>query len=156
MRAARIARLTLLSLCSFLILSAKAGDAVAIAYNSAGVWTAVTYYCSSSPSGGADYKDAAGARAAALKDLKKRAGEGLAREGIVASSDKTGHFAYARGKTQAGEDEHVVGYGASAAEAQQDALEQLARRDATVGPKVIYNYFSHGSESPGKGGTRGS
>ena len=42
--------------------SAFAGDAVVIGYNADGVWTAVTYYCSSTPKGGSDYKDQAGAR----------------------------------------------------------------------------------------------
>ena len=56
---------------------ADAGDAVVIGYNADGIWTSVTYYCSGTPKGGADYKDEAGAREAAVADLKKRAGEGV-------------------------------------------------------------------------------
>lgn len=140
--------------CLLMVATARGGDAVAIAYNSAGVWTAVTYYCSSSPPGGADYKDAAGARLAATKDLKKRAGEDLARQSVIAASDKTGHFAYARGKNPGGKDVHAVGYApASEAGAEKDAFEQLNRSGAKVDQKVIYKYFSYGSEAaaePGK------
>ncbi len=36
---------------------ADAGDAVVIGYNADGIWTSVTYYCSGTPKGGADYKE---------------------------------------------------------------------------------------------------
>lgn len=124
----------------------RAGDAVAIGYNSDGVWTAATYYCSGTPKGGADYKDEAGAREAALSDLKKRAGEGVVTTKVIAASDRTGHFAYARGKTPKGDDVHAVGYGASKEAAGQDAFAELQRAGATRKQAVIYNYFSHGSE----------
>src|SRR3954465_12069452 len=76
-------------------LISQAGDAVAIGYNDKGVWTAVMYYSSGTPKDGSDYKDAAGAREAALKDLKKRAGEQQATSKIIASSERTGNFAVA-------------------------------------------------------------
>ena len=128
--------------------SLRAGDAVAVGYNADGVWTAVTYYASGTPKGGADYKDEAGAREAALRDLKSRAGEGVVTTKIIAASDRTAHVAYARGKTRAGEDAHAVGYGASKAEAEQKAFAQLSESGATRARKVIYNYFSHGA-APG-------
>lgn len=134
-------------LLSATIVTVRAGDAVAVGHNAAGVWTAVTYYCSGTPKGGADYKDAAGAREAALRDLRKRAGEGLARESVLSSSDKTGHFAYARAKTSAGKDMHAVGYGASPASAEKDAFQQLTHKGATIGQKLIYKYFSNGADS---------
>ena len=129
----------------------RAGDAVAIGYNSDGIWTAVTYYCSGTPKGGSDYKDEAGAREAAVNDLKKRAGEGVVTTKILAASDRTGHFAYARGKTGAGEDRHAVGYGATKQAAEQSVFAELQRGGATRQRKVIYNYFSHGSEPAAPG-----
>src|SRR3954464_902490 len=95
-------------------LMAQGGDAVALGFNDKGIWTAVMYYCSGTPKGGSDYKDAAGARDAALKDLKKRAGEQQATSKIVASSDKTGHFAVASARPSTAEeakDIFAVGYG---------------------------------------------
>lgn len=130
-------------------LIAQAGDAVAIGYNDKGVWTAVMYYSSGTPKGGSDYKDAAGARDAALKDLKKRAGEQQATSKIIASSDKTGNFAVASARaSKAGDarDIFVVGYGKSAEEAEKDAFAQLARQKATEKKKVHYRYFSHGED----------
>ena len=129
--------------------SAEAGDAFAIGYNKDGVWTAVTYYCSSTPKGGSDYKDEAGAREAAVRDLKSRAAEGMVRSEILSASDRTGHFAYARGKTKADKkDVHAVGFGASKAEAERDAFAQLNGAGAKADQKVIYHYFSHGSDAP--------
>ena len=131
----------------FGVATAHAGDAVAIGYNADGIWTAVTYYCSGTPKGGADYKDEPAAREAALRDLKSRAGEGIVTTKIIAASDRTAHVAYARGKTNSGEDAHAVGYGASKAEAEKNATAQLNDNGATRKQKVIYNYFSHGSEA---------
>ena len=127
----------------------RAGDAVAIGYNADGIWTAVTYYSSGTPKGGADYKDEAGAREAAILDLKSRAGEGIVISKVLAASDRTGHVAYARGKTKAGEDAHAVGYGATKAEAEQKAFADLSASGATR-KKVIYNYFSHGAAPAAK------
>ena len=124
----------------------QGGDAVAIGYNADGVWTAVTYYSSGTPKGGADYKDESGAREAALRDLKTRAGEGVVTTKIIAASDHTAHVAYARGKTAAGEDAHAVGYGGSKAEAKQKAFAELSSSGATRSQKVVYSYFSHGAQ----------
>jgi hypothetical protein len=135
----------------------RAGDAVAIGYNADGVWTAVTYYCSSTPKGGADYKDEAGAREAAVRDLQSRASEGMVKTAIIASSDRTGHFAYARGPRRreqtmysdvlAGRgDVHAVGFGPTKAAAAQSALMELRRQGGTGKGKIIYSYFSHGAE----------
>ena len=125
---------------------ALGGDAVAVGYNADGVWTAVTYYSSGTPKGGADYKDEAGAREAALRDLKSRAGEGVVTTKIIAASDRTTHVVYARGKTARGDDAHAVGYGASKAEAEKKAFAELDSSGATRKQQVIYNYFSHGAE----------
>ena len=134
----------------------RAGDAVALGYNADGVWTAVTYYCSGTPKGGRDYKDEAGAREAAVNDLMKRAGEGVVKTRVIAASDRTGHFAYARGKNKAGDDLHAVGFGASKQEARKNAFAELTREGATRKQKVIYDYFSHGAEAPAAGAEKNS
>lgn len=130
-------------------LTAQAGDAVAIGYTDKGVWTAVNYYASGTPKGGSDYKDAAGARDAALKDLKKRAGQQQATSKIIASSDKTGNFAVASARASKANDARdifAVGYGKSAEEAEKDVFAQLARQKAMEKKKVHYRYFSHGDD----------
>ena len=128
-------------------LTARAGDAVAVGYNDKGIWTAVMYYASETPKGGSDYKDAAGARDAALKDLKKRAGEQQASSKIIASSDKTGHFAVISARAaKDGKDIFAVGYGPTKEAAEKDALAPLARQKATEKKKVHYHYFSHGED----------
>ena len=127
-------------------LIAQAGDAVAIGYNDTGVWTAVMYYSSGTPKGGSDYKDAKAAGEAALKDLKKRAGEQQATSKIIASSNKTGNFAVASARSSTAKDVFAVGYGKSAEEAEKDAFSQLARQKATEKKKVHYKYFSHGAD----------
>jgi len=130
-------------------LMARAGDAVALGYNDKGIWTAVIYYCSGTPKGGSDYKDASGAREAALKDLKKRAGEHQASSKIIASSDKTGYFAVASARASTASDAKdifAVGYGESKGAAEKEALAQLARQKATEKKKVHYQYFSHGED----------
>jgi hypothetical protein len=129
------------------VCSARAGDAVAIGYNAEGVWTSVMYYSSSTPKGGADYKDEAGARQAAVRDLKQRAGEGVVKTAVLASSDRTAHVVYARGKTKAGQDQHAVAYGATDEEAKKQAFADLKRNGATKQLEVIYRYFSHGSDA---------
>jgi hypothetical protein len=140
---------TTFAVFSLASIMARAGDAVAIGYNDKGIWTAVMYYSSGSPKGGSDYKDAAGAREAALKDLKKRAGDQQATSKIIASSDKTGHFAVASARTstaQSAKDIFAVGYGQSETDAEKDAFGQLARQKATEKKKVHYKYFSHGQD----------
>jgi hypothetical protein len=144
-------RLALGIAASGLLLSAgvaSAGDAVVVGYNADGVWTSVTYYSSSTHKGGADYKDEGAARETATRDLKSRAGEGIVRTEVLASSDRTAHVVYARGKTKAGKDLHAVGYGATEAEAQQKAFADLDAHGAPASQKVVYRYFTHGAEPP--------
>jgi hypothetical protein len=132
----------------FLILTrlALAGDAVVIGHNADGVWTAVTYYCSSTPKGGRDYKDQAGAREVALRDLKRRGGEQMIRSSVLSESDSTGYVAVARGSNGSG-DVTVVGRGKSQPEADEKAMAQLARDGATAKQKIVYRYFSYGADS---------
>jgi hypothetical protein len=142
-------RLRLLVFVSLLLLVcavAHAGDAVAIGYNAEGVWTSVMYYSSGTAKGGADYKDEAGAREAAVRDLKQRAGEGVVRTSILASSDRTAHVVYARGKTTVGKDLHAVSYAATETDAKAKAFADLKRQGATKELKVFYHYFTHGAD----------
>ena len=126
----------------------RAGDALAVGYNADGVWTAVTYYCSSTPPGGKDYKNERDAREAATRDLKTRTPEGIVKTAILASSDRTGNFAYARGKTEGGKkDLHAVGFGETKQQAEEDALRQLTKQGAKLEQHIIYNYFSHGADA---------
>jgi hypothetical protein len=124
-----------------------AGDAVAIGYNKEGVWTSVTYYSSSKPKGGKDYKTEAEAREAGLSDLRKRGGNETTRAEILASSDSTGFVAVARGQDKSKKDVNVVGRGKSQANADKQAFEQLNKAGATRNQKIVYRYFSHGSAS---------
>ena len=129
--------------------SLRAGDAVAIGYNSEGVWAMVTYYASSTPKGGTDYKDAAEAREAALRDLRGRLGKTLAKADVIAASDLTGHVAVARGVTKSGKDITVVGRGKSREQSEKQALADLDKAGATTKQKIVYQYFSHGADSTG-------
>jgi len=131
-------------------LSLHAGDAVAVGYNSEGVWTMVTYYGSSTPKGGKDYKDSTQAREAALRDLRRRGGHEMAKASVIAESDLTGFVAVARGETQSGKDITVVGRGKSQEEAEKKALAGLNAEGATAKQKIVYRYFSHGADSPAK------
>ena len=140
----------LMGALSLAALSARAGDAVAIGLNPAGVWTAVTYYCSPTPKGGEDYKDESQAREAAARDLRRRDGENPARTEILSSSDTTGFVAIVRGKTVSGRGLIVVGRGKSEAEAETKARAGLNRQGATAKQRVLYRYFSHGAESAAK------
>ena len=130
------------------------GDAVVIGYNAEGVWTAVTYYCSSTPSDGKDYKDKIQARKLALRDLKRRSGLGMTRSEVLSESDLTGYVAVARGKTEAGTEVNVVGRGESQKIADTAAMAELDRMDAKSKQKIVYRYFSYGEDSdvnPGRG-----
>jgi len=133
----------------FVVLSAQAGDAVAVGYNAEGVWTVVTYYASSTPQGGTDYKNSAEARETALRDIRRRANEGVTKTGILASSDSTSYAAVARAETNAGKDVLVVGYGKSPAEAEKKATDNLKGHGATSKQKIMYRYFSNGADAAG-------
>jgi len=126
--------------------SAIAGDAVAIGYNADGVWTSVTYYSSGKPKGSSDYKTESEARDEALRDLRKRGGDGLARAEILSSSDSTGYVAVARGADKSRKDRNVVGRGATQAEADEKAMAELNQGGATKNQKIVYRYFSHGAD----------
>src|SRR5690348_12304949 len=123
-----------------------AGDAVAIGYNADGVWTSVTYYSSGKSKGSSDYKTESEARDEALRDLRKRGGDGLARAEILSSSDSTGYVAVGRGADKARKDQNVVGRGKTQREAEQNAMAELNKAGATKGQKIVYHYFSHGAD----------
>jgi hypothetical protein len=122
-----------------------AGDAVAIGYNSDGVWTSVTYYSSSQPNGSKDYKTEAEARDEALRDLKKRGDQTTMRTEILSSSDSTGFVAVARGHGQSPRDTNVVGRGKLQAEADESAMAELKKSGATKNQRIVYRYFSYGA-----------
>lgn len=123
-----------------------AGDAVAIGYNADGIWTSVTYYSSGKPKGASDYKSESEAREEALRDLRKRGGQGMARAAIISSSDATGYVAVARGADKSHKDQNVVGRGKSQKEADDNAMAELKKLGATKSQKIVYHYFSHGSD----------
>ena len=128
------------------------GDAVVIGFTADGTWTSVTYYCSSTPKGGEDYKSKADARAEALRDLKKRGGPYTVRTSLLAESDRTGYAAVGRAATAGGKDVNVVGYGESQHAADDCAIDQLNRAGATLKQQIVYRYFSYGAEGPGAAG----
>jgi len=127
-----------------------AGDAVALGYNAAGVWTGVTYYASSKPKGGKDYKTENGAREEAMHDLRKRSSYAATTVKILSSSDSTGFVAVARGKDKSGKDANVVGRGKSQAEADANSLAELNKAGASAEQKIVYRYFSNGADAPAK------
>lgn len=124
-----------------------AGDAVAVGYNSAGVWTSVTYYASSTASGGKDYKNETEARAQAERDLRARGLNNTRRIEILASSDATTFAAVGRGKQKSGQDANVVGYGKTQNEADKKAFAQLNAAGAVANQQIVYRYFSCGADS---------
>src|SRR2546430_6114132 len=91
MAGSKVKRLRITFFCSFLLLASCswlwAGDAVAIGYNKDGVWTGVTYYASSKPEGGKDYKTENGAREEAMRDLRKRSSYAASTVNILSSSE---------------------------------------------------------------------
>src|SRR5207248_7472353 len=93
-----------ISVCSALGIISKlvAGEAVAIGYNAKGFWTAVTYYSSSTPKGGKDYKTENEAREEALRDVRGRSEYKPASANILASSDSTGYVSVARCENKRG------------------------------------------------------
>ncbi len=121
-----------------------AGDAVAVGYNSEGIWTAVTYYRSSTPKGAWDFKSEKEAREIALADVRKRSEYPVATAKILDSSETTGFVTVARGQNRSGKDETVVGRGKLQIEADQVALAQLNEIRATADQKIVYRYFSYG------------
>src|SRR2546430_5596366 len=151
MAGSKVKRLRITFFCSFLLLASCswlwAGDAVAIGYNKDGVWTGVTYYASSKPKGGKDYKAENGAREEAMRDLRRRSSYAASTVKILSSSDSTGFVAVGRGKDKSGKDLNVVGRGKSQAEADAAAMDELKKSDATQEQKIVYRYFSYGNDS---------
>lgn len=123
-----------------------AGDAVAIGLDGDDVWTSVTYYSSGTPKGGRDYKTEKAAREEALRDLHKRGGNETVRWDILSSSDLTGFVAIARARAY-GKDVNVVGRGNTQQEADEKALAELKKAGATKHQKIVYRYFSNGTDS---------
>lgn len=142
-------RFAITFLVGFLFLTTNsqlfAGDAVAIGYNSDGVWTSVTYYSSSQPKGSKDYKTEAEARDEALHDLKKRGDQTTTRTEILSSSDSTGFVAVARGHGESPRDTNIVGRGKLQAEADESAMAELKKSGATKNQRIVYRYFSYGA-----------
>jgi hypothetical protein len=130
---------------------AVCGDAVAIAYNSDGAWSALTYNRSSTPRGGPHYRDSHRAAEFAVRDLWKRATEYLDHAEVLGQSDKTGYVSVARGKSVTrNKDVVAVGRGKSQSEADAKALTKLRDRDATTEAQTVYQYFSYGTDSGAK------
>lgn len=126
----------------------SAGDAIAMAYNIDGVWTAVTYFHSSTPKNGHHYWNAAEACTFAERDLRNRASEYLARTKIIGQSDRTGYVTVARAnKANTFKDVIAIGRGQSQTEADENALQKLKEREATENNKIVYRYFSYGADS---------
>jgi hypothetical protein len=125
----------------------SAGDAIAIGYNYDGVWTAVTYNRSSTPKSGPHYREAAQACTFALRDLRVRASDDLARTKIIGQSDRTGYVTVARGRAKVNKDVTAIGRGKSQTEADQKALEKLHAADAATNEQIVYRYFSYGADS---------
>jgi hypothetical protein len=126
---------------------AFAGDAVAIGYNAEGIWTTVTYYCSSTPKGGRDYKNEKEASETAVRDLRRRSKYSAARTEVLSSSDSTGFVAVARGADAAQTDKTVVGRGKTQAAADNAAVDLLQAAGAGAKYKIVYRYFSYGADA---------
>jgi hypothetical protein len=126
----------------------SAGDAIAMGYNYDGVWTAVTYNRSSTPKSGPHYREAVQACTFALRDLRVRASDDLARTKIIGQSDRTGYVTVARGRAiKVNKDVTVIGRGTSQMEADQKALEKLNAAEAATNEEIVYRYFSYGADS---------
>jgi hypothetical protein len=127
----------------------SAGDAVAIGFNKNGIWTAVTYSCSSKPRGNPEhYRNAAQACTAAEKDLHVRAKRGLVRVKIIDQSDRSGYVAVGRGrKTSMPHEVSVVGRGKSQVEADEQVMKLLRQSHASTDEQIIFRYFSYGADS---------
>jgi hypothetical protein len=123
------------------------GDAVAVGYNSEGVWTAVTYYSSLTPKGGKHYKTEKEAREIAVRDIRRRCEHRVAKASVLSSSDSTGFVTVARGTDESGKDTMVIGRGKSQTEADNSTLELLNAAGVGAEHKIVYRYFSHGADS---------
>ena len=141
-------RMILALLLCLLARQLSAGDAIVMGYNYDGVWTAVTYYRSSTPKNGHHYWNAAEACTRAERDLRTRAGKELARTKIIGQSDRTGYVTVARGSVaDANKGITAIGRGQSQKEADENALKKLKAIETTANEKVVYRYFSYGMDS---------
>jgi hypothetical protein len=141
-------RIILTSLLCLIAHQVSAGDAIAIAFDCDGVWTAVTYFRSSTPKEGHHYWNATQACGFAVRDLRIRTPENLARTKIIGQSDRTGYVAVARGGVaNENKDVTTIGRGTSQKEADENALMKLNERQATENEKIVYQYFSFGADS---------
>src|SRR3981081_1184559 len=140
-------RIILALLLCLIARQVSAGDAIAMGFNYDGVWTAITYFRSSTPKNGHHYWDAAKACIFAQRDLRIRASEYLARRNIIGQSDRAGYVAVARGSVaNANKDITAIGRGKSQTEADENALMKLNEREATENEKIVYRYFSYGAD----------
>ena len=71
----------------------------------------------------------------------------MVRSRVLAESDLTRYVAVARGKTERDADVTVVEYGFSQGEADGKALAQLNHDGALAKQKIVYRYFSYGTDS---------
>ena len=141
-------RFLLATLLCLLARQLSAGDAIVMGYNYDGVWTAVTYYRSSTPKNGHHYWNATEACTRAERDLRTRAGKELARTKIIGQSDRTGYVTVARGSVaDANKGITAIGRGQSQKEADENALKKLKAIETTANEKVVYRYFSYGMDS---------
>jgi hypothetical protein len=58
----------------------------------------------------------------------------------------TGFVAVARGENKSGNDVTTVGHGKTQVKAETKALSELNRNNATTKQKIVYRYFSYGSD----------
>jgi hypothetical protein len=143
----RTAALALIALLGASASASRAGDAVVVGYNADGVWTMVTYYCSSTPKGGKDYKTEKEAREIAVRDVRRRSDERVVKANVVSSSDSTGFATVARGADESGKDTIIVGRGKSQADADNSARELLKAAGVGAEHKIVYRYHSCGADS---------
>jgi hypothetical protein len=141
-------RIPLALLLCLLARQAPAGDAIAMGYNYDGVWTAITYFRSSTPKNGHHYWSATEACIRAKSDLRIRAGRELAWTKIIGQSDRTGYVTVARG-TVAYTNKGItaIGRGKSQKEADENALKKMRGTEMMMNEKIVYRYFSYGVDS---------
>lgn len=114
-----------------------AGDAVY--WDTTAGTNSIHFYNSTTPEGGANYKNSSEASAAVLKLAKA---SGYEKPAIVWDSDRAGYFCVAVGYVDSQILTIDVEPGTSQAEADRKALAGLAQIGATHNQKVLYRYHS--------------
>jgi hypothetical protein len=104
----------------------------------------VSYYRSSTRKGLWDYKSAADACAYVLLKMK---GLGAKDPQIIYSSDLTGYFTVAEAANESGVGHVSIGYGPAQVAADANAYELLNTGGYTAKQRIIYRFFSNGSQS---------